>query len=67
MTHITVLYTAGYDSETRVFIIVTGNCSDVSGTHHTGAVLIDSTGMSVHCHFDEFGVCVFLGSGQKDL
>ena len=53
------------DSETRSFIIVTGNCSGVSDTHHNGGVWVDANSMRIDCHFDDFDSLVFLTTDEK--
>jgi hypothetical protein len=53
------------DPETRSFIIVTGNCSGVSDTHHNGGVWVDANRMRIDCHFDDFDSLVFLTTDEK--
>ena len=57
----------GYDPETRAIMIVTGNCSGLTGTHQQGGVWIDNTGQRVPPHFDEYTGLGFLGQDEKDV
>jgi len=54
-----------HDPETREMIIVTGNVSQVHGSHNCYGVHIDKNGMRVGCHFDAFASACFLAAGSK--
>lgn len=48
-------------------IIVTGNVSQVDGSHNYYGVHVDKNGMRVGCHFDAFASKWQLGSWLQDL
>ena len=56
-----------HDPETRAMIIVTGNVSQVDGSHNYYGVHVDKNGMRVGCHFDAFASKWQLGSWLQDL
>jgi hypothetical protein len=54
-----------HDPETRAFLIATGNCSALVGTHRNGGVLLDSNGAVVPPHYDDYAGIAFLAAGEK--
>ena len=54
-----------YDPETREFIIVTGDVTQVVVVHDQCGVHADKNGMRVGCHFDAFAGIGFLAAGSK--
>ncbi len=57
--------TDGHDPDTRGFVIVTGNCSGIQGTHTNHTVRVDKDVQLVGCHFDGYIALAMLGSGDK--
>jgi hypothetical protein len=51
-----------HDPETRAFLIATGNCSALVGTHRNGGVLLDSNGAVVPPHYDDYAGIAFLAA-----